>query len=522
MTLSLIRSAIAPSTRGMSFDAWVQDETTRAEKIKLFRNYVDGDHRANLTHEMRRMLRVAEGSLNEFNDNYCPVIISTMVDRLRLLRVEADNKTASDWCARVFREQRLDALQDDVHDATVRDGRTFLMADMVEQPDGTRRLRFTHEPAFDGVYGVIPYYASDADRTPLFVVKVWRQTTKTIADTTRINVYFEDRIERYVSSADSGNLLPFEVEGEDVGLHYPDRPHILKWLDSSSQPIGVPFVAFVNQGKTHTNDGKSEIEDVIPLQDVLNRTLYSMTMTAELTAFAIRVMIGDQAPAAVTPGMILSFYAKDINGNVAPPTNDTVLKWLQSIRLDQWQPGELTGFIEQAKWLKAQMFEVTSTPDEGVADSASGESLKQREIKLLGKVARFQTRNGNAWEDAFALGHRVESAFSVGAQPPAYTDLTAKWKDAQIRNKAEIIQFANEIKDQIDLRTYLTIVAEVFDWSEETINQIVAAKEIEKQRAIRDAARGFGDSVFGGRSDAETDPEANDDQADDEEDAAAA
>jgi hypothetical protein len=468
--------------RGMSADAWLADQNMQAEKVALFRKYVEGDHRADLTPEMRRMLRVRDaGSMNEFNDNLCPIIVSTRVDRLTLQRVEADTDAGSEWAAAVYRANRLDALQVEVHNATIRDGRTFVLIDMDTLEDGTTRPRLTHEPAFDGSYGVIPFYATDADRRMLFAVKLWRLSRKETGDTVRVNVYHDDRIERYITpSTDSMTLVPYDEDGQEATI---------PWVDAAGKPLGVPLVEFRN------HDSISEIENVIPLQDALNRTLVSMVMTAELTAFPIRVLIGDKAPAGLTPGMILSYFAKDANGNAQPPTNELVINWLQSIRLDQWAQGDIVPYIEQARFLKDEIFAVTNTPDEGASSNASGESLKQREIKLLGQLQRFQVKNGNAWEDAFYMAHRLQATFGM-QQPPAVAALDAKWKDAQIRNKQEIVALANAVKDYVDRRTYLEIVAEVFDWSDGKIDQIMADKEREREIEVRTSVRGFAEGVF--------------------------
>lgn len=490
MTLSLIQSAIASQTRGMSADAWIRDETLQAEKVALMRRYRDGDHRANLTPEMRKALRINSGSLNEFNDNYCPVIIDTMVDRLKLDRVASDNQAMDTWIANLTRDNRLDTLQDDIHGATVGDGDSYLIVDAYTTPDGRTRARFTHEPAFDGNYGIIPFYARSGDSTPLFAVRVWRESTETMADTVRVNVYYADRIERFVSVS-GASMTRYDGDGQEWQV---------PWTQASGDPIGVPVVPFKNRPSAYSNHGISEIENIIPMQDVLNRTLYSMTMMAELTAFPVRVLIGDRAPDGLTPGMFLSYYAKDKDGNPVPPTQQ-ILEWLKAVRIEQYQQGELVPYIEQAKWLKSEIFAISNTPDEGAADNSSGESLKQREVKLIGKVERFQTHNGNAWEDSIALAHRVESAF--GDEPPAYTTLTAKWQPAMLRNDAEVIKNALDVAKQVDQRTFLELVAPVFDWDKAKIDAILQAAQTQREMEVRNAARGFADSVFGEEDDSD-------------------
>lgn len=477
MTLTMITSALAKGANRMSLDAWAADEEMRAQKVALFRDYAEGDHRANLTTEMRKALRInSTGSLNEFNDNYCQVILDTMNDRLHMTGIDADNDAARGWVAAILKDNRVDGLQTDIHDATLRDAETFVLVDMEEKPDGTRRVRLTHEEAYDGSYGMLVHYETTSSKTPLWAVRIWRTSSEMIADTIRVNVYYADRIERYISreaaAGTIGSLVPYADDGEAA---------VQAWTLPNGEPIGVPVVPFRNRGKQR---GISEIENVIPLQDALNRTMYSMVYSAEMSAFDIKGLVGAQMPAAITPGMTLSFNVKDASGNVTAPGSELVQKWLDGIRFLQFEQATLEPYIAQAQWLIEQIFDVTNTPREGAADAASGESLKQREIKLIGKCERFQTKNGNAWEDVIELAHRVQQAFGT-EQPPVYETFTAKWQPAEIRDDQQtidtVMRLWNNGNGLLDDQTAVEEIAPFFDWDETKQQEIVARIQAQRQ-----------------------------------------
>lgn len=112
MSQQLIETALRGNPnlfRGQSIEAWAADVQMAGEKIALFRRYADGDHRANLTAEMRKLLRISDtGSLNEFNCNYQDLIIQTMVDRLEVTAIEADNEDANEAIAALLSANRID------------------------------------------------------------------------------------------------------------------------------------------------------------------------------------------------------------------------------------------------------------------------------------------------------------------------------------------------------------------------------------------------------------------------------
>ena len=169
-------------------ETWEDEITTWGQAVALFRQYAEGDHRAKLTPEMRDMLRVSGGVLDQFNINYADLVIAKMGDRLTVAGIDADTKPGSDWAVEVLNRNRIDGLQMDVHDAALRDGITFVM--VAPEEDGAVML--AHELAWDGDTGIIPVYDRMGKRL-LAAVKVWYETSTAC----RVNIYYADRAVSY-------------------------------------------------------------------------------------------------------------------------------------------------------------------------------------------------------------------------------------------------------------------------------------------------------------------------------------
>ena len=469
MSQTLITSALlanAALAQQMSVDAWAADVQAVGEKVALFRGYVDGDHRANLTEQMRKLLRVpANESLSEFNDNYCEKIVNAKADRVEITAVQAvgegneDADDANDWLDDLREMNEFEALQTGVHDDAIRDGDAYVLVDW---DNDAGQVRITQEPAYDGTSGMIVLYNTRADHVPALAIKVWYITTQQgrVADTMRLNVYYPDRIEKYVAY-NGGTLAEYEP-----AVAWPTE-------------IGVPVRHLPNKARSYTSQGQSEIEDAIPLQDALNRLLYSMVASAELTGFGIRVAKGFTPPTNLTPGMWV-----EINRDGGPLLPEDVAEVEQ---LDQSEP---TPFLSAANWVIEQMATITDTPLPQLlgGDSASGESLKQREIGLLGKVRRFQVRATGFWKQVFELCAAVQNYYGTESAPE-WRRLKIQWRDAQLRNDVQWIQTAAQIVDIVGPREVMRQMASVYGWDEAQIERILAEK-------AEDDSGSF-DSLFG-------------------------
>lgn len=443
------------------WQTWIDEQNKKAGQVALYRKYAEGDHRSGLSEEMRNMLRIKEAEVGSpFNINHLDNIIQTEADRLEVTEIVGDDEgdEGTTWLAKHLRRNKFDGLQGDVAEAALRDGSTYIMVDFPDKgadltPESGPRL--THEEAFDGISGVVMVYGTDP-RTPLMALKLWQEILpgeKKVS--TRINAYYPDRLEQYVSKS-SNALTPYPNAQE----------YQMPWV-GNNKALGIPIIHFPNRG------GRSEIDPAIPVQDALNRNMVSMVMASELTAFQVRWIVGDQPPAGMTPGMWLwSAVKKD--GKVVPP-NEEQKRWLDSIRYGTLEQGELVPFLAQAEFMIDQMYTITRTPRHNASTDASGESLKQKEIGLVGKVKRAQVNLGNAWEAVAGMMVAVQVAFGK-SDPPAVSSWSTTWRSAELRDDTQVVDNALKMAPYVDERTLLSMVASVYGWSSADIDSIQKAK----------------------------------------------
>jgi len=477
MSLNLLQSALRGTVQNnlnksqMSFDAFAQTEQERGNRIHRYRRYYDGDHDAGLTNEMRQLLRVSSigrrvsSDSNEydpnsapFNVNLMPMIVDTKVDRLELIRIEADNDAAAEWANDQLRRNRADQLQLQIAESTSRDGDTFLFVDF---EDGAEFCNWVHEPAYDGISGMVVLYPSTYAKNPTIAIKIWHITSEggQTADTMRVNTYTNDAIHRYIS--DGGDQLsPYTEDGIDY---------------IQPNPLGIiPVVHFRNNSTRYDNYGRSDIDDSIPLQDALNRTMVSMVATSELTAFPVRYGIGGFTfPSKVTPGMFLNLTGGQ------PASND------EKIEAGEFAAGGIVPFISQGEWIIDQIYAVSKTPKPGGGANESGEAKKQNEAALLGRIKRAQISYGASWEQVLEMAWIVETQY--GKRPPAYESFNAQWAKGEIRNDKEILENAALLmaaNPTFPIKEYYKIVAPVFGWDDKKIKELTEGNDTEAQARV--------------------------------------
>jgi hypothetical protein len=290
-------------------------------------------------------------------------------------------------------------------------------------------------------------------RSMVAVCKVWEDIE---SEKNRVNIYYDDRIERYL---DDGGLVEYDGDGQEA---------IIPWKGKDGKPLGIPFGHFRNRKKTRSIFGTSEVQKVIAPQDVLNRTFASMTMTAELTAFQRLAFIGMTAEADMTPGAIWEIVAKDKDGQaIAGIPND------RYVDIKVIEPGEIAPFVSQAEFTIEQISIISETPIPSMlgGDSQSGEALKQREIGLSSKVRTSQVIIGNVWEYLVLLAAKIEETFATA--PPEFEDVNVVWAEASIRDTAQLVTNVMAASTVLDKRTILTELEPAMDYSIADIDEIM-------------------------------------------------
>lgn len=412
-------------------------DAAQQELYRTYREYYDGDHDTMLTDRMRSFLQVKNDAV-EFHLNYLPVPVDVLAERLTVdgFSVAGEDEDTPDdtrqgdtdgWLMRWWNANRLDAMQGDNHTAAIRDGDSYII---VEWDNEAGRPSISHELAYDGTYGCHVLYREDKARTIRYAVKEWRAESGSEAGhLRRRNIYMPDAIYKY--QIGPGGWVPY-IETDENGNQ---RPWPLPWVDKAGKPLGVPVFHFAyNPGGNFF--GKSELKDLIPAQNALNKSVLDELAAADVAGFNWPTLSGGAMPSEVKigPGQVL--------WNENPDA-----KWgsIQATDL-----GNLSNIVEKFVQRMAQISRIPLSYFQVTGAIASADTQKADDTGLVSKAEKTAVYFGNGWEDVMSMCRKLHNTFGSGPELPELS-ISTEWasferidKQASARTKAETAKLQAE------------------------------------------------------------------------------
>lgn len=373
----------------------------------LANDYYYGRHRLAFATEK---FRNAFGSLlKTFADNLCPTIVDTVADRLVVTGFSSDAHGDDAQAADIWRANRMDRRAGETHTEALKSGDSYVIV----WPDANNVPRIYPQAATLCTVE----YDTDNPGAILKAAKLWKDN----AERWRLTLYYPDRLEKYASIPAKGSdfpsgpgmFSPFEVPGEPWPL---------------SNPWGVvPVFHFANNAFTGTF-GRSELADVIPIQDALNKAVADMLVAMEFVALPQRWITGVEIELDETTGQPRQPFV---------PGADRI--WTigaPDARFGEFAGADLTQFITVQEAFRLEGARVTRTPLHHFMPKASefpsGEAMKTAEQPLLSKIRDRQIAWGNVWEDVMLLALRMTGHEATG--------LSCNWLDVTPRNERDLVE----------------------------------------------------------------------------------
>jgi len=390
--------------------------TEETDAMNVYRDYFDG--KQELVYSTELFQQVFGDAFKGFKDNWMKVIVNACKNRLKLTNFSFEQDgDGSDIAKQIWDVLELNEFivqQRDLHEGILVEGRAFVIV----WPDPDIGAIVDWQP---GQLCRV-FYDPDRRTKPLWAVKRWTTEGGDIY----VTFYTPEAVFKYVDK--SSGIAPKKASSSSALTEVPG----VGWFGNLEQrvvdgeewpllnPFGrVPVVEFNNTSY------RSELEDAIPQQDALNKTLLDMMVTSEFQAFnqrAIETMAN--APVggwAAGPGEVWAFKPSfDADGKHIPSTfhdfevsdpstyMQPIAMWLQHIALTNSTP--------------VRYFQESDRGGRG--DSPSGESLLVDDKPLNDKVEEKQERFGPRHLDVarlIAASLEVEDAFSLTGQ--------AVWQD---------------------------------------------------------------------------------------------
>lgn len=469
-------------------------ETTRQRNVALVRDYYDGEQYVPLTNRQKEYLGFkvsgskgnrstgSIGSTGKWAVNYCRLVVAAVAERLKILTFTSTETNLAEFATTLWKAQRMAASAQRVHRAALRDGETFVIVDWDEENEAPR---FTHNLRYvDAALGgtgagcKAHYQNNNLDSEMLFASKRWTELVDAngrLQARRRANLYYPDRVEKYViDGSQEANWMRRVEEGEE----WPTP-----WVDSSGEPLGIPVVHFQNE------DLRSELVDILPLQDALNKVWLDILAAADRAGFPIYIARGFKP---TTDG---NDPTDDADGGnwikIAPgiwistPNKDSTVEMLDA--------ADLSGLSQIKDDLLMDVARVSDLPLSRIQSTkqvASEATLKQQETALVSKAGDRQITFGDAWETAMIIAARLETTF--GAETILEGILNAEWKSAATRDEKEELERLKIKRDT--LKIPLEQLWAEAGYTEEEIAKMVASEEFQAslatQRLFLDASTG--------------------------------
>jgi len=388
--------------------------------------------------------------------NWARIAVCAKEERLDIEGFRAPSRTDLErelW--RIWQANGLDETSSQAHVDALVYGRSFIMVWAGTDP---RTPRITVESPLQVITETDP-------ATGLLVagIKRWRDTDRH----QRVDVYLPDYITHFRSRTQQ--LDP---------PHYSIPATAYEVVGETDNPLGVvPIVPLINRQRPLKPLGESELVDVVPVLDSINKVATDLMTGSEHYAMPRRWVTGFSS--AATGGRLspdqLAGVADAIRSEWEQARASKV--WISDspeTKFGQFPEATLDNFIGAIRMFTLQLSAIAGLPPHYVALSAesnpaSADAIRSAEASLVNRARRLQRSWGGAWEDVMRLALTVRD----GVPPAGLDDLEVVWRSAEIVSIAQAADAAVKLHAEgiLDRRAVL----EDLDYSPQAITQITNA-----------------------------------------------
>lgn len=402
----------------------IEDVRARARALHLYKDYDEGRHRLLFATEKYR--NTFGDLFREFADNMCDDVVDGITDRLQIVGWGAGtdqslNAAVDAAWDRVKGEARTGAI----HRHAFRDGDGFAIVQ--EAADGQGRV-YKQDPRLMA----IRYSVEDPDEKAL-VAKVWKAGTRY-----RVNLYYPDRTEKWASRGlGSGGDMP---KAASFQMLKPGDPALKDDEEGTTVVDGIPVYHFPNGELSQY--GRSLLENVIPLQDALNKTVADMLVNNEFTAYPQRWASGIQVERDEVTGQEKDPFVKAGPGTI-------VRTGKAEARFGQFDASNPEGFLATIDSFRLEIARKGYLPPHTI-QMRSGSSTPPSGIALLVaegrtiKVAKDRQRDWGGEHQAM-MANVVSIDLNTTVDP---ADLDPNWAPPETRDMKALLE---ELALKVDL-----------------------------------------------------------------------
>jgi Phage portal protein, SPP1 Gp6-like len=386
--------------------SWAVEEIKdRTAEIGLYRAYYDGNHRKPFA--TAKWNEQFSSMFSKFRDNLCPAVVDAKADRIQLTGIQGPkpDDAVSAAINAIWTRENLEYRHGEITKNALKDGDAFVIV----WPDTINQARWYIQR---GDRVAVKYRSEPQGElecaAKLFPITEYKEKPEDKVRW-RLNLYYDDRVERYITQDEiAGGDVPKQLAKWDE--FEPDRP---EEDDDEAQPgegsiiinpYGrVPVFPFPNNADLGAY-GRSELKDVIPLQDALNKSVSNMLVAGEFVSWPQRFLIGVDVDV-------------DEEGNPTGREQKAALDRILAIanpnaKAGEFSAADLTNFIKEQDSYRAEMARISRTPLHHLlmtGDFPSGEALGAAERPLASQVADRIAAQKPAYQRAMSFSLKIEN-----------------------------------------------------------------------------------------------------------------
>lgn len=391
----------------------------------------------------RRWHRIFKNDKVDYKFNFVRTVVDSVSNRLELASITATTDEANANLNLIMEQADFEIDANEIHRRTLVYGDAYAIV----WPDESGKVVINYNSPL--TTAVI--YDPENPRNKSFAAKLWQSYNAAGQKAIKLNLYYKDRIEKYIALGDldniTGNASNFALIETIVN----------PWNE-------IPVFHF----RTTKQYGRAEHADAIGPQDAINKLISTHMYTVDYQGAPQRY--------ALSSGGNDSEF-EDFNDDSTDRDNLGALKngpgelwYLKGVNsVGQFAPADPKTFTEPIKDFVRAMASITSTPlhyFEKSGNIPSGEALRTAEGPLMKKVEDRQVSFGSTWRDLFVFMLTVEGTPS---------DVEVEWQNVETMDSLDAWEVA--IKKSIVGVNLKQILVEM-GYDTEIADKIVAEKEI--------------------------------------------
>ncbi len=344
------------------------------------------------------------------SSNIPRLAVTALAERLRITGFSGDGELWADWV-----RCDMDQLSGVAHREALLLGDSYVIV----WADRYGRPRVTVESAKQ-----VAVLTDPGTRQIVAAVKRWEEKP---ANVTHAMLYLDDRIVR--------------LRADQVGAVTATGFNVVEEI---ANPLGVvPVVGLRNTDRILGDVGGSEIDDLKPLVDALNKSLADMMVTSEYVGRPRRWATGielteepvideDGNPVLDDDGQPVT-----VEVNPIPEANRMMVSENEQGKFGQLAAADLAGYEASVRVILGQIMAVSTLPAHYVGvftdNPASADALRAAEASLTARAEARQQTFGRSWEQVAKLMIAVRD----GRDPGLIDDIRVHWADAATRSVAQ-------------------------------------------------------------------------------------